>query len=135
MVAENEITFSQFNNRETITTWALKLVITITTIFLVILVLIYHRLDLALYANKNHSNKWYIGLTWTKILLIVLELIVCAVHPAVTAFPREYNSANDNGTVPVVIQHSADFIPWDAALSLASKYKNCFEKLKFFLNQ
>ncbi|CAF1137184.1 unnamed protein product [Rotaria sordida] len=61
MIIENEITFSQVNDNDTILTWSIKIIITLSTVVLIGFIFQYHRLDLSLYAVNNsieniHSN-------------------------------------------------------------------------------
>jgi len=121
MIVENEISFAQMYNRETITTWVLKLIITVTTIILVILVFVYHRLYLALYALRYHSNDWHIGLTWQRAFLIIIEVIICAIHPVVPAFPTRSSIPIDYSNLLMIGHHSETYTPAEVALSLLSK--------------
>jgi len=134
MIIENEITFTQINDRDTPASWSLKLIITISTIILIILVLIYHRLDLTLYAVINCADNWHVGLTYKRLFLIVLEVIVCAIHPAVRSFPNYSNTAIKNSSLPstIVTTHSITYVSLDIALSLPSKYNTSFF---FFLSE
>jgi hypothetical protein len=124
MIIENEIKFAQIGNRETPASWALKLLITISTIFLVFLVFVYHRLDLNLYAVNNIADDWHTGLTYRKILLVLLEVIICALHPLVPAFPKDSNASTDqlNSNSTLTEQQHSYGVPSDVALSLMSKY-------------
>jgi hypothetical protein len=124
MIIENEITFNQINHRDTIFSWFLKLIITITTIILVGLVFLYHRLDLTLCSINNSATDWRVALTNKKIFLITLEVIICAIHPVVRSFPHysetKIEESNLNSMIPT--GHSLSYIPIDVALGLPSKY-------------
>jgi hypothetical protein len=128
MIIENEITFTQINDRDTPASWSLKLIITISTIILIILVLIYHRLDLALYAVNNCANDWHVGLTYKRLFLIVLEVIICAIHPVVGSFPDYSNTAIKNSSLSSTIAapYSVSYVSLNIALSLPSKYNSSF---------
>ena len=55
------------------------------------LVLYYHIIDIRLYAINNHIADWRVTLTIRAILLIMCEIVLCAIHP----FPR-YSKASSN---------------------------------------
>ncbi len=124
MITVNEIIFHQITNTETVLSWSLKLIMTITTIILVGLVILYHRLDLTLYALKNLTDDWRVGLTYRKISIVALEVLVCAIHPVVRSFPDDSNTTEEDSTklriTPAV--HSLSYVSIDVALGLPSKY-------------
>ncbi|CAF4025885.1 unnamed protein product [Rotaria sordida] len=90
MIIENELTFARVNKEDTKVSWSLKLIITITTVILLALIFYYHYLDMNLYSYRNMLEDWRIELTNRKILLIILEISICAVHP----IPRSYPQSN-----------------------------------------
>lgn len=114
MIIENEINFEDINYQQTIISWSMKMIISITTIILVILVICYNRLNLEMYALNNSLGSWRVGLTNKKIILILLEILVCSIHP----FPR-YPTPNQS-TSP----HASDIlhIETDVALGLPSNF-------------
>ncbi len=116
MIIENEITFMNVYDKGTYICWFIKLIITITTLILVGLVFYYHRLDLALYATNNSFHHWRIGLTPTKIFLILFEAFICMIHPIPLYFS---NLKYDNPTISNSI--SPTYITMDVALGLPSK--------------
>ncbi len=87
MVIENELTFDRVDNKDTKASWFIKLIITITTVILLTLIIYYHRLDLKLYSNQNSLEDCRVGLTNTKICLIAIEILICAVHPMPRSYP------------------------------------------------
>lgn len=86
MIVANELTFNHLDERTTMSSWFIKLIITISTAMLLALLIYYHYLDLKLYSNQNALRYHLVGLTKKKMCLIIIELIVCAIHP----FPRSY---------------------------------------------
>ncbi|CAF3597163.1 unnamed protein product [Adineta steineri] len=105
MIINNEIIFLNINDKDRYICWFIKLIITITTIILVLLVFYYHRLDLDLYAVSNSFNHWRIGLTTTRIFLILFEAFICMIHPMPLYFPfisnfKSNNSTTFNSTLP-----------------------------------
>lgn len=123
MITANEITFSQINHKDTKFSWFMKLAISISTIILIGFVLKYHLLDAHLYSVNNSIDDWRITLTDTKIVLIFLEVLICAVHPIPRTYPRYSNVTlhhyNTNSTK--FTQHSLSYISLDVALGLPSK--------------
>ncbi|CAF1116391.1 unnamed protein product [Rotaria sordida] len=87
MMIENEITFSQVNDKDTIWSWSIKIVISSSTIVLIGFIFRYHRLDLSLYAVNNSIEDYRIAITYKKIFLILLEILVCGIHPMPRSFP------------------------------------------------
>jgi hypothetical protein len=124
MITVNEIIFHQINNTETVLSWSFRLIMTITTIILVGLVILYHRLDLTLYALRNFTDDWRVGLTYRKIFIISLEVLICAIHPVVRSFPDDSKSkAEDSNTLTITpAVQSLSYVSIDVALSLPSKY-------------
>jgi hypothetical protein len=113
MVIENEITFRKTNHRNTKISWLIKLIITISTITLVSLVIVFHYFNLKLYATQNSLEHWRVALNNKRISLIILEILICAIHPIPRSFPQNYQRS---------------YITTDVALGLPSK------DTKFFLH-
>ncbi|CAF4985119.1 unnamed protein product [Rotaria sp. Silwood1] len=88
MIIENELTFARVNNEDTRISWFLKLTITITTVILLALIFYYHHLDMNLYSFRNALEDWRVELTNSKILLIIFEISICAIHPMPRSYPQ-----------------------------------------------
>jgi hypothetical protein len=119
MIINNEIIFLNVSNKGRYICWFIKLIITITTAILVVLVFSYHRLDLDLYATNNSFKNWRIGLTTTKIFLTLFEAFICMIHPIPLDFPFIQNLKYDNSTLYNSI--SPNHINMDVTLGLPSK--------------
>jgi potassium intermediate/small conductance calcium-activated channel subfamily N member 3 len=90
MIIDTELRFNQTNGIMMI---FIRPLIGISTIVLMGFVLYYHVLDIRLYAINNHIADWRVTITIRAILLIVFEVLVCAIHP----FPYQYKaSSNDS---------------------------------------
>ncbi|CAF1064092.1 unnamed protein product, partial [Adineta ricciae] len=87
MIIANEIAFNQPGEFDTVAGWFVKLIITILTAVLLILVLVYHRLDLDLYSINNSIDNWCVGLTHQRLFIVVAELMICAIHPMPRSYP------------------------------------------------
>jgi hypothetical protein len=119
MIIENEITFINLYEKETIYSWFIKLIITITTLVLVGLVFYYHHLDLNLYSVNNSLDNWRVGLTTAKVFLILFEVFICIIHPVPRSFPRHWKIKYQNLTRSDPIPLS--YISLDVAFGLPSK--------------
>ncbi|CAF1427192.1 unnamed protein product [Rotaria sordida] len=120
MIIESEITFSQVNDNDTILTWSLKIVISFSTIVLIGFVFQYHHLDLSLYAVNNSIEDYRVTLTNRKIFLILLEVLICAIHPIPRSIPYYLKAllknpdSNSSTSTPYTLSH----IDIDVALGL-----------------
>lgn len=59
----------------------MKSMITISTLMLLGLILFYHGLEVQLFMVNNSADDWRIAMTWQRIGLLMVELLICAVHP------------------------------------------------------
>lgn len=102
----------------------LKCLITLTTVVLIGLIFVYHRLDMQIYCIDNSIDDWRIALTPSRMVVIIFECIICAIHPVpgnyVLSWKTEQivttTSAN-NGTI-AIIDLVTDSIPLDIILAV-----------------
>lgn len=120
MIIANELTFIHIDDIETRTSWFIKLFISISTMILLILIIYYHYLDLKLFSNHNTLKHSRVGLTNIKICLIILELIICAIHPMPRSYPDLMSSKL---TEDISESHPFSYIGIDVALSLPSMFE------------
>ncbi|CAF1144351.1 unnamed protein product [Didymodactylos carnosus] len=92
MIIESELTFNRLDHKDTTVSLLIKATITFTSIILFGLVFYYHRLDVNLYCVDNSIDDWRIALTRSRLLLIILEALVCAIHPIPGHFLVEWSS-------------------------------------------
>ena len=92
MILENELTFNRIDHKDTTFSLLLKATITFTTILLVGLVFYYHRIDISLYSVDNSIDDWRIICTPVKIVSILFEALICAIHPIPGHFLVEWTS-------------------------------------------
>ena len=119
MIYANELTFTRVNHNDTQISWSIKIIITITTIFLILLLVYYHYLDLKLYSIQNSFPTLCIALTKTKFGWIIFEILICAIHPIPRSYPlNDPEEFRTNATYP----HSLSQISIDVLLGLPSKY-------------
>ena len=130
MITENELTFNRIDEKDRKSSWFIKLIISITTIILLVLILYYHCLDLKYYSNQNSLHDSRIGLTNTKIFLITIELLISAIHPMPRSHPY-----TEPGIIPSnsTSFYSPSYVSIDVGFGLPSKFslnknkkKHCF---------
>lgn len=120
MIIANELKFQYIDGRDTKASWFIKLIITISTVILLVLLLYYHYLDLSLYSNQNALQDNRVGLTYRKIGLIILELVVCAIHPMPLAYPQiDPPKINSDSSVDF---YALSYISTDVGLGLPSRF-------------
>jgi hypothetical protein len=150
MIIECELSFNGIDHKNTTFSLLLKATITFTTIILVGLVFYYHRIDLTLYCVDNSIDDWRIALTRKKMFLIILEAIICMIHPIPGHFIMEWGSQYvkkvehglnyinpyqsshidpsilSNSTIPLITTNTTTndqpHVPIDVMLSLPSKF-------------
>lgn len=120
MIILNEVTFARVDNEDTKATWCLKLILTMSTVILLVLILYYHHLDMTAYTYRNRLDDWRVQLTSKKIFFIALELVICVIHPV----PRSYPAIDPPRIQP--ISHPMSYMPFDIALSLPSTFACLF---------
>ncbi len=120
MIIANELTFNRVDNQDTKGSWWCKLIITISTVILLVLLGYYHYLDLKLYSNQNSLEDHRIGLTNKRICLIVIELIICAVHPMPRSYPYSNPPKIDVDAIDIT-PHPLSYTAIDVGLGLPSK--------------
>ncbi|XP_053440823.1 small conductance calcium-activated potassium channel protein 1 isoform X3 [Nycticebus coucang] len=67
--------------QESLYSFALKCLISLSTVILLGLVVLYHAREIQLFMVDNGADDWRIAMTCERVFLISLELAVCAIHP------------------------------------------------------
>ncbi|XP_058513846.1 small conductance calcium-activated potassium channel protein 1 [Ochotona princeps] len=80
MVTETELSWGVYS-KESLHSFALKCLISLSTVILLGLVVLYHAREIQLFMVDNGADDWRIAMTCERVLLISLELAVCAIHP------------------------------------------------------
>ncbi|XP_021106833.1 small conductance calcium-activated potassium channel protein 1 isoform X1 [Heterocephalus glaber] len=80
MVTETELSWGVYT-KASLYSFALKCLISLSTIILLGLVVLYHAREIQLFMADNGADDWRIAMTRERILRISLELAVCAIHP------------------------------------------------------
>ncbi|KAM6041559.1 small conductance calcium-activated potassium channel protein 1 isoform 4-T6 [Chlamydotis macqueenii] len=80
MVTETELSWGVYT-KESSYSFALKCLISLSTVILLGLIVMYHAREIQLFMVDNGADDWRIAMTYERIFFIALELIVCAIHP------------------------------------------------------
>lgn len=134
MVIDNELMFNNPNHGQTWLSWTMKLLMTISTFFLVALIIVYHYYDVKLYCVNNSVDNWRLAMKGTKIISILLEILICAVHPfpGISSFNDKTKRMNVTSSACSTLS-SADLFPvsMEVAFGLPSEGEdNLFFRLK-----
>nr|XP_033809509.1 small conductance calcium-activated potassium channel protein 1 [Geotrypetes seraphini] len=91
MVTETELSWGVYTKgchvapshkgQESSYSFALKCLISLSTVVLLGLLIMYHAREIQLFMVDNGADDWRIAMTYQRIFFITLELIVCAIHP------------------------------------------------------
>ena len=98
MIITNEIIFNDYQTQYRKFVWFLQFVITVTTAILLVLIVCYHYCELKFEAADKSVNHWRLGLTKRRKLLILSELLLCAIHPIPLYFPFDFDLPLFSGT-------------------------------------
>ncbi|XP_074834465.1 small conductance calcium-activated potassium channel protein 1 [Carettochelys insculpta] len=80
MVTETELSWGIYT-KESSYSFALKCLISLSTMILLGLIIMYHAREIQLFMVDNGADDWRIAMTYERIFFITLELVVCAIHP------------------------------------------------------
>ncbi|XP_067369403.1 small conductance calcium-activated potassium channel protein 1b isoform X2 [Channa argus] len=80
MVIETELS-KGFYSKDSVYSFVLKGMITLSTAILLGLIVMYHAREIQLFMVDNGADDWRIAMTFERILFVMLELLVCAIHP------------------------------------------------------
>nr|XP_049594999.1 small conductance calcium-activated potassium channel protein 2 isoform X2 [Syngnathus scovelli] len=79
MVIETELSWGAYG--KSLYSLALKCLISLSTIILLGLIIIYHAREIQLFMVDNAADDWRIAMTYERIFFICLEILVCTIHP------------------------------------------------------
>uniref|UniRef100_A0AAQ5YE75 Calmodulin-binding domain-containing protein n=1 Tax=Amphiprion ocellaris TaxID=80972 RepID=A0AAQ5YE75_AMPOC len=80
MVIEIELS-REFYSKQSIYSYVLKGLISLSTVILLGLIVMYHAREVQLFLVDNGAEDWRIAMTFERILFVGLELLICAIHP------------------------------------------------------
>uniref|UniRef100_A0A1I8IIG4 CaMBD domain-containing protein n=2 Tax=Macrostomum lignano TaxID=282301 RepID=A0A1I8IIG4_9PLAT len=81
MIIETELTMAKQYTKADIYSKVLRSLISISTVILVGLILGYHMLEIQLFSIDNCIEDWRIAITTRRLTQMLMEVIVCAIHP------------------------------------------------------
>ena len=81
MIVETELCVNAIIAKHGTASTTLKLLVTLSTCVLLVLVVWYHLLDVRLFMCDNSLDDWLLAWSWARLGALVVELVVCAVHP------------------------------------------------------
>lgn len=99
MVILNELAFTGLQDERELFMWLIQSIITLTTVILLSLLIHYHYLKLSFLSVHRSVHHWRFGLTRGKLYVILVELIVCAIHPFPRCLPFHSSNASSNRTL------------------------------------
>ncbi|CAK9293248.1 unnamed protein product [Gordionus sp. m RMFG-2023] len=83
MIFENEL-FYRTQSPKAITiivAFTFKVLITISTIMLLILLIYYYKTELRIFKVENFVEDWRVAITSKGVLMLIIELAICCIHP------------------------------------------------------
>ncbi|XP_039667514.1 small conductance calcium-activated potassium channel protein 1b [Perca fluviatilis] len=80
MVIETEMS-GGFYSKESIYSYILKGLISLSTAILLGLIVMYHAREIQLFMVDNGADDWRIAMTFERIIFVAFELLICAIHP------------------------------------------------------
>ncbi|XP_069481622.1 small conductance calcium-activated potassium channel protein 2 [Ambystoma mexicanum] len=80
MVIETELSWGAYD-KGSLYSLALKCLISLSTMILLGLVIVYHAREIQLFMVDNGADDWRIAMTYERIFFLCLEILVCAIHP------------------------------------------------------
>lgn len=113
MVLENELTAADIINRSEMMSYFVKMLITASTVTLLIFLGIFHCLDIQLFVVNNSCDDWKIAMNSRRVIQIIVEIIVCIVHPIPGNFDITWPATVAEGQSPREFT-----VPLDVILSL-----------------
>ncbi|GAB1606023.1 small conductance calcium-activated potassium channel protein 1 [Argonauta hians] len=81
MVLETELTMADVYGKDEPVSKSMKSLISVSTVILLGLILAYHALEVQLFAVDNCVEDWRIAISWRRGMQLLLEIVVCAIHP------------------------------------------------------
>ncbi|CAH1800185.1 unnamed protein product [Owenia fusiformis] len=89
MIVENEMCMNKIYGKDSIYSNIVKFFITMSTVTLLGFTVWYHSLDIKLFMIDNGMEDWKLAMGRTRVLKIILELLIYAIHPipGTSSFP------------------------------------------------
>lgn len=81
MILENELSAALYYDKSSVYSHAIKTIISVATVLLLALIGAYHALEVQLFMIDNCADDWRIAMTLKRMGQILLELLICVIHP------------------------------------------------------
>lgn len=81
MIMENELSAANYYDKSSVYSHSIKTVISVTTVLLLALIGAYHALEVQLFMIDSCADDWRIAMTLKRMGQILLELVICVIHP------------------------------------------------------
>lgn len=81
MILECELSAADVYTKSSVQSHAVKTIISVTTVLLLALIGAYHALEVQLFMIDNCADDWRIAMTLKRMGQILLELVICVIHP------------------------------------------------------
>ncbi|XP_053286584.1 small conductance calcium-activated potassium channel protein 1 isoform X1 [Pleuronectes platessa] len=111
MVIETELSRGIYS-KESIYSYVMKGLISLSTAILLGLIVMYHAREIQLFMVDNGADDWRIAITFERVLIVTLELLVCAIHP----IPGRYMF---NWTARLAVSYTASVADADVDIFLS----------------
>uniref|UniRef100_A0A3P8ZBB1 Calmodulin-binding domain-containing protein n=1 Tax=Esox lucius TaxID=8010 RepID=A0A3P8ZBB1_ESOLU len=109
MVTETELSWGVYT-KESSCSFALKCLISLSTAILLGLIVMYHAREIQLFMVDNAADDWRIAMTYQRVSLVVLELLVCAIHPVPGQYVFTWTTRLAFSYMPSVTDADVDII-------------------------
>ncbi|CAF0808121.1 unnamed protein product [Adineta ricciae] len=96
MVLEQELTMAKVYDKKHWCSLLVKSCVSLSTIILVTMIVLYHTLEVKLFMVDNCLDDWRIALTWQRLFQIAAEVIICAIHPIPGDFQFQWTTHMSN---------------------------------------
>ncbi|UJR21759.1 hypothetical protein I4U23_024834 [Adineta vaga] len=96
MVLEQEVTMAKIYDKKHWCSLLVKSCISLSTIILVAMIILYHTLEVKLFMIDNCLEDWRIALTWQRLFQIGAEVTICAIHPIPGNFQFKWTTHMSN---------------------------------------
>lgn len=93
MMIELELCLFSVIDKASAMSFFVKVGISISTVSLLVVLALYHRVDIQLFTIDNCVDDWCLAIDRTRVLKIGMEMLICSVHP----IPGTYTSSNRQG--------------------------------------
>ncbi|KAL4233819.1 Potassium intermediate small conductance calcium-activated channel [Mactra antiquata] len=113
MIIETEITAANVLSRQSVGSFLMKVLISALTLSLLFVICLYHYLDIQLFAVNNGVDDLRLAMSLWRIVKIIMELMVCSVHPIPGSFSITWDATVADGQEARKL-----IVPLDVVLSL-----------------